>query len=421
MKGILGAKLRFFARLILRKYRPRIIAITGSVGKTSAKEAIFAVVSGKFSAWKSPSNYNNELGVPLSIIGVKAAGKSFFRWLAVFARAKRMIFFPYRYPKALVLEMGADHVGDIRKLTALARPSVAVVTAVSPAHLEFFGTMKHVIEEKGSLVEALAEDGVAILNRDDDAVFGMAALTRARKITFGFREGADVQAVEMSERPDGGVAFKLRQGGSTVPVTLLGVAGRQHVYAALAAAAVGKALGMNLVEIAEALRKYQAPPGRMRVLSGIKESLVIDDTYNSSPRAALEALLALERMAVARNGARGIAVLGDMLELGTATEDAHREVGARAAKTAQVVAGVGEAARFLCDQAVKSGMPQEKVFHFHTAAEAGHWLQDEVKSGDVVLVKGSQGVRMERIVKEVMAEPLRAKELLVRQSDEWQG
>lgn len=421
MKHILVAALHFFAKRIVTKYRPRIIAITGSVGKTSAKEAIFAALASKFSVRASPKNYNNEFGVPLAIIGSLAGGRSPLRWMAVFFRAARILAFSSAYPKILVLEMGADHPGDIQTLAALAQPSLAVITAVSSAHLEFFGSVKRVAEEKGKLAEALPKEGTAILNRDDDLVFAMRERAKARILTFGFRDGSDVRAIEMAERVSGGVAFKVRHAGAVVQVFLPGVAGRAHVYAALAAIAVGIAEGMNALEAAEALRNYRPPAGRMRLIGGIKGSLIIDDTYNASPRAVLEALDALERMTSMREGARGIAILGDMLELGAATEEAHREVGVRAAATAQILIGVGEASRFLCEEAQKCGMPKDVVEHFHTAAEAGHWLQDALQSGDVALIKGSQGMRMELVVKEVMAEPLRARELLVRQSDEWQG
>ncbi|MEK7606703.1 MAG: Mur ligase family protein [Patescibacteria group bacterium] len=426
MKYILALKLQFLARLILKKYQPRIIAITGSVGKTSVKDAIFAVVSKQISAWRSPANYNNELGVPLAIIGARSGGRSVFAWLGVFLRALRIIFFPFSYPKILVLEMGADHPGDIQKLALLAVPEMSVVTAVSSAHTEFFGDIKRVAEEKGRIIDALPRIGVAILNRDDDLAYAMAARSKGRVVTYGFRDGSDVQAREMKMRSGGpyslgGVSFTLRHQGNSLTVFLPGVAGRQHVFAALAAAAAGFSFGMTLAAVVEGLGAYTPPAGRMRLLPGIKNTILIDDTYNASPRAALEALLALKSLADARGGARRIAVLGDMLELGGETENAHREVGARAAESADMLIGVGEASRFLCEEAQKCGMSKSTVAHFHTAAEAGHWLQDEVRSGDVVLVKGSQGVRMERIVKEVMGEPLRAKELLVRQSDEWQG
>jgi UDP-N-acetylmuramoyl-tripeptide--D-alanyl-D-alanine ligase len=427
MKFLLEIVLHLFARAILKKYHPKVVAVTGSVGKTSAKEAIFAVLKNHFDVWRNPSNYNNELGVPLTIIGAKTGGRSLFKWFCVFFKALYLLVLPCRYPKVLILEMGADHPGDIEKLVKFARPTISVVTAVCPVHLEFFGTLKRVAEEKGKIIECLPKEGVAILNYDDEMVFAMGEKTGAKIMTFGFKEGATVGAIEMSEHLElgvikdkalGGVIFKIRYAGSVVPIFLSNVLGKQHVYAALSGAAVGLALDLNLVEISEGLKQYQAPRGRMQLVKGIKETMIIDDTYNSSPWAALEALEVLGRFGK-KEETRRIAVLGDMLELGKYTEEGHRKVGRRCAQMAELVVAVGERAAFLADESLKAGIQKENVFHFHTAKEAGHFLQGMIKSGDILLVKGSQGMRMERVVRELMAEPLKAEELLVRQGKEW--
>jgi UDP-N-acetylmuramoyl-tripeptide--D-alanyl-D-alanine ligase len=428
MKLFLTRLLQFFAKLILNKYKPRIIALTGSVGKTSSKEAVFAVLKNYFDVRASYKNYNNELGVPLTIIGSKTGGRSLFHWLLVFFRALRLLILPSDYPKILVLEMGADHPGDIEKLTKLAPPEVAVVTAVSPVHLEFMGSIEEVAKEKRKLVESLPKNGVAVLNNDDERVLAMKGKTRARIITFGFKKEAEVQAIEMGEYLEkgvmntqalGGINFKINYQGNVVPVFLSNVLGRQHVYAALVGASVGLVLGLNLVEISEGLKNYQAPAGRMRLIRGIKNTLIIDDTYNASPQAVLEALEVFARLREKENR-RWIAVLGDMLELGSFTEEAHRQVGRKCREVCDLLVTVGERARFIADEAIIVGMPKERVMTMHTTEEAGHWLQEIIKEGDCLLIKGSQGMRMERIVKELMAEPLRAQELLVRQEKEWQ-
>lgn len=427
MRKSLVAILQFFSKLILEKYKPQIIAITGSVGKTSSKEAIFAVLKNYFDIRKSPSNYNNELGVPLAIIGAKTGGRSIWRWFGVFLKALRTSFFPVHYPRILILEMGADHPGDIDKLVKLSPPGIGVVTAVGPAHLEFFGTVKRVAEEKVKVIESLSPQGTAVLNADDEIVYAMRDKTKADILTYGFGENIGVRAVEVNnhleedffaDKEIGGINFKIASSGSVVPIFLSNMLGKQHVYAALSGAAVGLALGLNLIEVSQGLKEYQAPRGRMRLVAGIKNTLIIDDSYNSSPKASLEALDVLQRIPV-RESSRKIAVLGDMLELGAYTEEGHREIGRKCAESTDVLVAVGEKAKFFSEEAKKAGMAKENILFFHSTKEAGHFLQNMIKSGDVLLIKGSQGMRMERVVKELMAEPLTAGELLARQEQEW--
>ncbi len=426
MKSLLTSILRALARGILRKYKPLVVGITGSVGKTSTKDAVYAVLSSKFSVRASYKNYNNELGVPLTIIGARAPGSSLFKWIGVFARAKRLILFPTHYPAILILEMGADRPKDIAKLVELAPPTVGVVTAVSPAHTEFFGSIKRVAQEKRRLVEAVPKEGTVVLNADDEVVSGFESYAEGRVIKYGIEGEADVRAIEIVEHLGdkigselGGVRCKILHDGSAVPMHLPNVLGYQHIYAALGACAVGRALSMNMVEISNALLKYAPPPGRMHLIAGIKNTFLIDDTYNSSPRAALAALATLGRLSLGA-GATKYAVLGDMLELGNLNEISHREVGRAAAEHADILIAVGVSAAFVSEEALKSGMSKDRVFHFHTLEEGvEHFLQERVQPGDLLLIKGSQGMRMEKLVKGLMAEPLRAKELLCRQDAGW--
>lgn len=426
MKSILEKMLALLARAILRKYRPRIVGITGSVGKSSTKEAVTKVLAERFKVRGSLKNYNNELGVPLSIVGALSGGRSPFQWLGILWRAVSMLVRCVDYPAVLVLEMGADHPGDIAYLTLLAPPEVGVVTAVASVHTEFFKNVGGVLREKRTLVEVLPQKGFAVLNYDDELVRDMARATRARVITYGFLEGADVRALEFTlhyergVRPeDAGILFKLAYGGSVAPVRIPGVLGKQHVYAALAGAAVGCAFDMNLVEIARGIARYEPPRGRMCILAGIKRTTVIDDTYNASPRSTHEALRTLRVIEIPES-ARRIAVLGDMKELGAYEADGHREVGALAAELGvDLLITVGELARGIAHGAREKGMINDHIFEFVARDEAGRFVQDRMREGDVVLVKGSQAARMENIVKEIMAEPQHAAELLVRQDKNW--
>lgn len=424
MIGALHSFLAFLSKAVLERYKPKIVAVAGSVGKTSTTRAVAAVLARSFATRGSAKNHNNEIGVPLTILGeAKAGGRSLLAWLGIFWRGFRLAFGPERaYPKVLVLEMATDHPGDLAYLTSLAPPDVAVLTAVAEEHTEFLGDLDGVAEEEGTVVRALGKEGIAILNADDARVAVMAEGLDDRAILYGFGDGAQVRAGRAAAEMALGTVFTrfdLRIGDRAYPVNLPDALGEGNVYAALAAASVALAFGIDPELIPYGLAEYQPPPGRLRVLPGIKGALLIDDTYNSSPRAAEMALGVFESLPSAAGG-RKIAVLGDMLELGALTEAAHRRIGKAAAEAGvELLLGVGPASAQLCAAAREAGMAEERVFHMATSQEAGRFLQERIHVGDLILVKGSQGIRTEKIVKELMAQPERAAELLVRQSREW--
>lgn len=424
IKRIIQFKLKWLAKLILAKYKPEVIGITGSAGKTSAKEAIYAVLSPRFKVRRNIKNYNNEIGLPLSIIGAEAAGKNIFGWLLVFLKAAALIlFYDKDYPEILVLEMGVDRPGDMPYLLGIVRPNVGVVTNLGHAHIEFFETVEKIDREKGELVKNLKPGGWAILNADDERVRQMEKLSRVRVLTFGLGEKADVRARELffsfekaeESKELSGLSFKLSYDGSVVPVMLPRVIGYPAVYAALAGAAVGIAYGLNLVEISQALDNFRPPRGRMNVIPGIKNTVIIDDTYNASPQPALLAISLLAEIPIGK-GAKKYAVLGDMLELGHFSVEGHGQVGkAVAEKKIDYLIAVGEKARDIARAAEAGGMSLDRIYHFADADAAKRFVQERIHEGDLILVKGSQGARMEKVVKEIMAEPLKAGELLVRQ------
>ncbi|MBI4433538.1 hypothetical protein HY632_02100 [Candidatus Uhrbacteria bacterium] len=422
MRHLLEQWMARLARGVIERQQPRVIGITGSVGKTSTKEAIRAVLAATARVRSAPKNYNNEIGLPVSIIGGTAPGSSLVAWAVLLLRGMQQQWVRRTsYPEILVLEYGADHPGDLAHLVQIAQPQIGVVTAVGPAHTEFFRTIDRVIAEKQRLVEGLPRDGVAVLNADDAHVMRMRTHTRAQVVTYGFSESADIRGAEyqvawQQEVPTG-IAFKVLAEGSAVPIHLRGCLGTSHASAALAAAAVGLALRQNLVAISHALEQYVPPPSRMCMLAGIKRTILIDDSYNASPLAVMSALEAVGEL---RTQGRRIVVLGDMLELGPLTESEHVHVGERVAELhPDYFVVVGEAMRGAAARARESGMPEDRVLMFRTAPEAGRYVQDLLASGDVVLVKGSQGMRMERVVVELMAEPLRKAELVCRQDPAW--
>jgi UDP-N-acetylmuramoyl-tripeptide--D-alanyl-D-alanine ligase len=428
MRRLLQLKLKFFARLILKKYQPVVVGITGSIGKTSAKEAIAAVLKSKLAIRVSAKNYNNEIGLPLTVIGIDSPGRNLGAWFLVFLQALSLYLFKSKkYPQVLVLEMGVDRPGDLAYLTAIAPVTVGVVTAVSYAHLEYFGTIVNIKKEKQVLIESLDNKGLAVLNYDNDLTREMAELSPARVLSYGLKEGANLYAQDIVYNYTkggyelSGVNFKLNYNGSIVPVNMKNVLSETALYAALAATAVALYFDFNLVEVAQALSNFNLPPGRMNLLPGIKHTFIIDDTYNSSPEAAISALDVLQQVKVDA-GAEKYAVLGDMLEIGSYTEEGHRLVGAKVTKN-QInhLIAVGEKARDFIRGAKDAGMEDDYIFYFDKPEEAGRFLQNRIKAGDVLLIKGSQGARMEKIVLELMAEPERAAELIVRQGKEWEN
>ncbi|OGN03536.1 MAG: hypothetical protein A2655_04860 [Candidatus Yanofskybacteria bacterium RIFCSPHIGHO2_01_FULL_43_42] len=425
-KKIIIWKINFIARMYLWRFKPMIIAITGNVGKTSTKEAVVAVLSSIKRVRSGKGNLNNEFGVPLVIVGNWAddyyeGGNTLWFWVRVLLISFFGWFFARNYPRVLVLEYGADKPGDIKRLVEKFRPHIGIVTAVGeiPVHVEFFSGSEAVAREKSRLIEALEPTGYAILNSDDDVVLDMKKRTKATVVTYGFGEGAEVRVSNFDYKTDNniplGTSFKLHYGpNSFVPVNVMGSLGPSQAYAAAAAAAVGITMDMNLVEISDALSYYDGPKGRLKILAGIKHSWIIDDTYNASPASTRLALSVLRELPAKRR----IAVLGDMLELGKYSVQAHQATGDLVNGFVDVLICVGARAKFIADSAANQ-MPKENIYTFDTADTAERKVQELIEEGDLILIKGSQGMRMERIVEEIMAEPQRKRELLVRQSKKW--
>jgi len=448
MKNIIEKILAILARKIIKKYQPQIIGITGSLGKTSAANAVFAVLAYEYNVRQNPKNYNNEIGLPLTVINAKSGEKNILKWLGVFLKAIGLLIFKAKdYPEILVLEMGVDIKGDLDYLIKIARPEIGVLTAVSETHLEptnpkakgkselWLKDIKGVLKEKQKIVTRLNEQGIAVLNYDDSQVISIKEKIKTKIITYGFSEWADLKAIEVLftglednfcqskyqfDCKTWGMSFKAIYNGSAVPVFLPNCFGKNYVYAALAGIAVGLAKGMNLVDIAEGLSNYQPAPGRMNLIPGIKHSLIVDDTYNSpAARAVITGLEAISEIDLPA-GKRKIIVLGDMLELGETSDSAHREVGLKIAELGMdIFIAIGKKMLLAADAAIEAGLDQKNVYTFSDRDKAGRFLQDMILKGDLIFLKGSQGMRMEKVVLEIMAEPKLASQLLVRQSESW--
>jgi len=430
LKKIIISILTLEARLVLLKYRPKIIAVTGSVGKTSTKDAIFAVFAAHDFVRKSEKSFNSDIGIPLTILGLPNGWYDWRIWFSNIIEGAKLVLLKNHYPRRLVLEVGADRPGDIRSVARWLKPDAVVVTRFSkmPVHVEFFDSPEALLEEKATLVEALKTGGILVLNYDDpDAMHLKEKAKSPRLVTYGSSLGARIRATEneimYATDADGrrlptGMRFHVSYIGNTAVVQLYGVVGRQYVAAALAALSLGITAGISITALVKSLGDLAWPLGRLALIPGKNNSLLLDDTYNSSP-IAVEAALETLRRIEAPEGGRKIAVLGDMLELGKYTSEAHRHIGWQAA-FADMVLGVGMRAENIIRGAEDNGIQKKAVLHVKTAEEAGEFLSDKIMPGDIILIKGSQNMRMERAVKMLMAYPEDAEKLLVRQEAVWE-
>ena len=422
-KKIISSILQIESRLVLWKYKPKIVAITGSVGKTSTKDALYAVISGMSYVRKSEKSYNSEIGLPLTILGCPNGWNDPSIWLRNVLKGLWLFVWPHKYPKWLVLEVGIGKPGDMKKTASWIKTDVVIITTIgeTPVHIEFFKSRDHLVEEKSKLIKTLKKDGLLVLNADDQSVLDMKTKSKNRTITYGFKDGADVLAsgdsifYEDAGEPKG-IIFRVDYRGSSLPVIIEGVFGRNHVYASLASLAFCYGEKLNMLDAVNKLKNYDVPPGRMRLLKGINDSLIIDDTYNSSPFACE---FGLKTLGGVKNKGRKISVLGDMLELGRHTEEAHENIGKIAKENSDTIIVVGSRAKTIKNGAIKSGMDSKNIFEFNNSREAGDFLKTFVKKNDLLFIKGSQGVRMERAVEAILLDQESKANLLVRQDKEW--
>ncbi|HEX6797360.1 MAG TPA: alanine racemase [Ktedonobacterales bacterium] len=398
--------LRDYAGYILAKWAPMVIGVTGSTGKTTTKEAIATVLATKALTFRSWRNYNDLLGLPLSLGRLEPA---------------------HRYA---VLELGADHPGEIAALCALLKPSVGVVTNVSPVHLQYFGGVDALAEEYGALIEALPPDGAAVLCGADRLVREMAARTRAPAHYFGL--AADAQApldamfgcVPLGTHEPLCLALRpldpARRGEE--PIVFSHLHGDHWAYAVLAAVTVGRELGVTEQEAFDVLRDLTPLPGRMRWLEGTGGMVLLDDSHNAAPASVASGLAALEAIGPVRGAAR-IAVLGDMLRLGDAERDEHQRAGARATEGVNYLVTLGVRAEAIAQAAREAGLPRQRIAVTHTpedAARAVRGFAEKLTKPPVVYLKGSEELRVEQVTARLLAHPERAEQLLDRQTQAWQ-
>jgi UDP-N-acetylmuramyl pentapeptide synthase len=414
------------ARIALLIHRPRVVAITGSVGKTSTKDAIATALSVSHTVRKSAKSFNSEIGIPLSVLGLDNAWHSVFGWMRNIIRGIKAVMLPM--PEFLILEVGADHPGDISRVAYWIRPHITVLTRFPdvPVHVEFFDSPEAVANEKRHLRRALRPDGILAVNADDPLLMKEPCSKGQRRVSFGSTTNATVRlessAITYTEdgRPSG-MQLRIAIGGASIPLTQNGSLGTGSVQSILAALAVAHAIGDNVIDAARALERKDPTPGRMRIIPGRAGSTIIDDTYNASPIAAEALLTAL--CAIDTSGKK-IFAIADMKELGDFATRMHHELGERIAKAWRTngithLCTVGDLGKIVATAASEFGMPNEFILHCATSQELAALLVSHVADRDVVAIKGSQSMRMERAVVALMADPELAPQLVVRQEREW--
>lgn len=350
-----------------RQLTPTVVGITGSVGKTSTKEVVGAVLSRRFRTLKSQRSFNSEATLPTTLLQLTPDHE------------------------VAVLEMGMWAAGEIRFLADLALPRIGIVTNVGPSHLERLGSIEAIAHAKAELPESLPADGWCILNADDPRVLAMRDRTKARVLTYGTHPDADIWADGIVSHGLSGIAFTAHSGAERLDLRLP-LIGEHSVYLALAAIGAGRVLGMGWDMIRDGLQNPAAPI-RLAVVPGINGATLIDDSYNAAPLSTVAALNVLASLS-----GRRIAVLGDMLELGSAEEEGHRAVGRRAAEAAQILIAVGRRARWIAEAALAHGMAPDRVTTLDRNEQAIDTLRHLLAPGDQALIKGSRGVEMEQIV-----------------------
>lgn len=401
--------LAFYARRVILKNNPKVIVVTGSVGKTSTKDAIFEVLKDAFGSKvrKSEGNLNAEIGIPLTILGYKKVPNKyawpFFLLALAFKKDNNS------YPDYLILEMGVEKAGDIDYFTTIVRPDIAIITAVTAAHLSNFKNLAEYQDEKLAILTKLKPQGKVVINIDDTV---LAEINNRETISVSASSSlADYYADNITVKISG-TEFRINYTGHKISIKSP-LLGRQTTYCQLFGFAIGEIFGISSVKIGKSLSSVQSIPGRMNLIEGKNETCIIDDTYNSSPTSAKAALLALSEI---EHKGRKVAIIGNMNELGKTEKEAHIEVGKYATDKCDLAVFVGPNAKIMSEAFGK------KSQIFPSRVKLIESLPDIIEKGDLILVKASQnGNFFEEVVKFLMENPSDAKKLLVRQDRLWKN
>lgn len=417
LKKIVLFTLKKLALRRLKNFKGKVVAITGSIGKTSTKEAVYSVLNSKFKVKATKKSMNSEFGLLLTILDIESGYSSAYKWSWLIIRAVYNSLLK-DHSEILLLELGVDKPGDMDYLMSVVKPDISIMTNIFPVHMEAgqFDNLQAIFDEKRKIVDNMKEDGIAVLNIDNPFL-AMFAQKRGKKntVTYGKEKEAMFRATSLKLSEEG-VSFNLHLGEEVHEVTSK-VLGEFQLYVLLPAIVCGRLLDMSVEECVTALQRYELPPGRMSVIPGINDSVILDSSYNSSPEPLKEALKVLREIGSAK---RKIAILGNMNELGSNAKELHEQIGEFIPGCADVLITVGDEAKAFASKAKEKGMNESKIHSFDSAPEAAEFFKDKITKNDVILVKGSQNkVRLEKLIKEIMAHPEDAEKLLVRQEKVW--
>lgn len=399
--------LKIFSKKVLKKYQPKIIAVLGSVGKTSTKEAIYCVLKGDFSVLKNEGNLNTEIGVPLTILLGKDAKRNIFLWIFNFLKAIFLIIFPYKnYPKILILEMSEDQPGLLNYLFDLTKPEVAVFSWFSeiPVHIENYPSLEKFQKEFVSFFQKIEPGGLIVLNEDNFLTEKIKEKAKAKILTYGFSQESDFRAsnykLTLFNNEEIEMSFRLEYQSSFLPIKVKNVFSKTQVYPLLSAIAVGQFFGLNLLKMAQKLEDYQIPKGRLHLFKGIKNSLILDDSYNANVDSMINALEVFEELyqlfKEKNKVERKILILGDMLELGEFSEKAHQKIGEKASEIGDYLFAIGEKMA-IAGKIFEKIKGKDKVFFFKNYRQALLRIKEFLKEKDFLLIKGSRAINLDLI------------------------
>lgn len=414
------------SKIILKRFNPKIIAITGSVGKTTTKDVAYTALKKSVYVRKNEKSFNSEIGVPLTVLALPNGWSNPRIWLVNVLQGAWKCVTTRKYPEYLIIETGVDRPGDISEITSWLKPNVSVITTLPqiPVHVEFFKSKESVWEEKRKLVSALSNDGCAILNMDDSEVMKTSVPEGVKVFTYGHNDNSDVRfsnySINYEEgKPVGISATITTKRGDEASVEIDGVIGVHHLYPVVSSIAIGLSLDIDFNTMIESIESHKPTPGRMRILDGYDDNILIDDSYNSSPQALRKAV---EQTGEIECGGNRIAILGEMLELGKESAGAHKEIGEilHSNNFNQLIT-IGVRSTHIASGSIDGGMSLDNIKSFSSTddEELYKYLKDLVDKNDIILIKGSQGSRMEKVTKYLLDDPKLAKDLLVRQDSVW--
>lgn len=397
---------------VIRAFSPKIIAITGSSGKSATRDALYVALASSSRVRKSGKT--DDIFSPLcTILGVTHPGRNPFLWVHILIKGFSAVWSKKKYPHFLILEISASEPEAIRRLTKWLHPDITIVSSFAdvPPHIEAFDSFESLVNEKMTLVSAVKDGGIVILNQDDGSVAHFGKGARVPIKTFGLvlaHISAKRYTIKTENNIPSGISFEVNFGKESAGVELGGCLGITNVYPILAALIAATHLGFSFSKICESFALYVPPKSRMRLLPGIKHTLIIDDTAGTNPASLSESLSAFKQI---QKQGRKILVLGDMLYLGKWSAHAHTQAGKQAAFV-DILITVGLRSRLIAEGALQAGLSESHIFQTESVEEAGTILQEILRSGDTVLVKGDKSQRLSVVVEEVMEYPERANEFL---------